>query len=330
MDLPIIWACIIAFSLMMYVILDGFDLGVGLLFSVFHDKHDRDLMMSTVLPVWDGNETWLVMGAASIYGAFPIAYSTLLPMFYLPIFIMLAALVFRGVSFEFRFKATSSRWIWDGLFFLGSFTAAFIQGVLLGAFVKGVHLPPVGDPPAYQWVSLYSAFCGITAVSCYMLMGAAWLIRKTEGPLRDNLYHSLKVIILISAILLFIMSVWTLVIDPYITPLWLNTARMPFMFIIPFLAILTFLCLLYGIFKKKDRVPFYSTIVLFFFVYVGFIINVWPYAIPRVVTFREAASPPVSQGFMLIGAVILLPVLLFYTFYSYHIFRGKVKDVHEY
>lgn len=330
MDLPIIWGGIIAFSLMMYVILDGFDLGVALLFPIFHDKHDRNLMVSTVLPVWDGNETWLVMGAASLYGAFPIAYSTILPMFYLPVFIMLAALVFRGVSFEFRFKAKSTRWIWDSLFFLGSFVAAFVQGILLGAFVKGVQLPAAGMPPTYQWISLYSAFCGITAVFCYMLMGATWLIRKTDNRLRDELYGVIKWILVVSAILLFIMSFWTLNINPYIKPLWLNTARMPFMFIIPFLAFIAFCLLLYGVFKKIDRLPFFMTILVFFFVYIGFIINVWPYAIPRVITFREAASPPISQGFMLIGAIILLPILLFYTFYSYHIFRGKVKDVHEY
>lgn len=330
MDLPLIWAGIIAFAIMMYVILDGFDLGVGVLFSLIHSEHDRNLMMSTVLPVWDGNETWLVFGAASLYGAFPVAYSTLLPDLYLPIFIMLAALVFRGVSLEFRFKALRSRWVWDGFFCFGSMLAAFAQGILLGAFVKGV--PPQVDHvvPAYDWFSSYSLFCGIAAISAYALIGAAWLLRKTEGDLQNKVYRLIKWVLLIAAILFVAMSVWTLYVDPYIEPLWLNTARMPYMFILPAIAILAFFALLYGVFKRKDHTPFYATVIMFFTVYAGFIINVWPYAVPRLITFREAASPASSQGFMLVGAVILLPVLLAYTYYSYYVFRGKVRDVHSY
>lgn len=330
MDLPIIWAVIIAFAIMMYVVLDGFDLGIGMLFSVIHDEHDRDLMMSTVLPVWDGNETWLVLGAACLYGAFPVAYSTLLPILYLPIFIMLIALVFRGVSFEFRFKAHQSRWIWDVCFCLGSFVAVFMQGILLGAFVKG--FPPEVNQivPEYHWFDPYAIFCGFVAVFAYLLMGAVWLIRKTEGELQNRIKQITPKLIAAVVALLVILSFWTLYLDPYITNQWLEKDRLPFMVIIPILSVVSFLWLVWGLKKHHDLVPFLATVALFFLSYVGFIINVWPYAIPRLVTFRDAAAPESSLKFMLIGVVILLPVLLTYTYYSYHVFRGKVRDVHRY
>ena len=330
MVLPYIWAFIIVFAIVMYVLLDGFDLGVGMLFSVVRNEHQRNLMMSSVLPVWDGNETWMVFGAATLYGAFPLAYSTILPTLYLPLFIMLAALIFRGVAFEFRYKAKKSKFIWDVMFLLGSVIVAFMQGTLLATFVRGIPMPINGVFSAYSWLTWYSAFCGIGAILAYSLLGSAWLVKKTEGELQQKAYLAGIVLLILFACFLCAVSFWTLFIAPAVTQRWLAADHLPFLIVIPILSIVTVLTILYSFYNRYERLPFYSVVILFLLGFIGFAVSVWPYAIPRVVTFEQAAAPTTSLIFMLVGAIILLPILIGYSCYSYYIFRGKVKDVHEY
>jgi cytochrome d ubiquinol oxidase subunit II len=216
------WAIIISFAIIMYVLLDGFDLGIGILFPWVKNTEYRDVMMSTVAPVWDGNETWLVLGGASLYGAFPVAYSTLLPILYMPLMIMLAALIFRGVAFEFRFKAHRSRFIWDTAFALGSTLAAFTQGVILGTFVQGYGetLPATISP--YQWLTPFSALTGMAVVTGYALLGSTWLIAKTVGDLQDKMFHAAKILLFFVACFLLIVSIWTPMIDPQVMARWFS------------------------------------------------------------------------------------------------------------
>lgn len=330
MFLILTWATIISLIIMMYVLLDGFDLGVGILFPWIKKSEFRDIMMSTVVPVWDGNETWLVFGAAALYAAFPIAYGILLPTLYMPIMILLVALIFRGVAFEFRFKAHKSQFIWDIAFAAGSILAAFIQGIILGTFVKGygTHLPLSHAP--YHWFSPFTIFTGIAVLCGYALLGATWLIIKTHGILQERMYKAAKILLPLVAFFLISVSIWTPIVEPQVMHRWFSLPNLYYLSPLPILTILIVFYNFYCLQKKKERLPFILTIGLFVLSYIGFCISAWPYIIPHVLPVWEAAAPPSTLKFILVGAAIILPILFIYTLYSYHVFRGKVKTVIHY
>lgn len=330
-DLALIWILIIGFGIFMYVLLDGFTLGTGMLMAFMND-YERNLAMSMILPNWDGNQTWLVLGAATLYGAFPQAFSTLLPLLYLPLFAMILALLFRGVAFEFRLKADQGRKNWDRCFIGGSLVATLIQGMLLGAFIQGFHL---SDNPAvpldtYEWISPFSLFTGIGLVFGYCLLGAGRLILKTEHSVQNKMYRFARISAALVALFAVLTTLWTPFVHPLVQQRWFDSPYLCYIAIFPIVGAAAMLGIFMGIHRRYEALPYWLTILVFLCSYGGFVISVWPYIIPYSLTIWQAASPPGSLAFMLVGAVIMLPVLLFYTWYSYRIFRGKVKDVISY
>ncbi|WP_434679577.1 cytochrome d ubiquinol oxidase subunit II [Pseudomonas sp. R1-18] len=325
-DLPLIWAVIIIFGIMMYVVMDGFDLGIGILFPFMKESHDRDVMMNTVAPVWDGNETWLVLGGAGLFGAFPMAYSVVLSALYMPLILMLMGLIFRGVAFEFRFKATEAkRHLWDKAFIGGSLAATFFQGVALGAFIDGI--PVVNRQFAggsLDWLAPFPMFCGVALVVAYALLGCTWLIMKTEGSLQKAMHDLARPLSLVLLAVIGIVSLWTPLAHPEIADRWFSMPNLLWFMPVPILVLIT----LYGLIKAVGRnahyTPFLLTLLLIFLGYSGLGISLWPNIIPPSVSIWDAASPPQSQGFMLVGTLFILPFILGYTFWSYYVFRGKV------
>lgn len=320
------WFVIIGFCIIMYVMLDGFDLGVGILFPFFLDKEDRDIMMSSILPVWDGNQTWLVLGFASLYGAFPRAFSLLLPALYLPLFGMVIALLFRGITLEFRLKATDVQYVWDFLFFVSSTLVALIQGLVLGTFVKGFTMGP-NKLLNYDLFTFFNLTCSVAVLFGYALLGSTWVIGKTSGSLQEKMFKIAKICLAVVSIALVIISIWSPFVDPHIWNIWFNPNYIYKLSILPLVTACLIGLFIYCLYKKKERILFLLTVGIFFCSYAGFGISTWPYLIPRLITIWDAAAPAYSQSFMLVGALILLPVLIGYTAYSYYIFRGKIKEV---
>ncbi len=328
--LPLISALILALGVVFYVILDGFDLGIGILFPWVRNGQYRSLMMNSVAPVWDGNETWLVFGGAMLYGAFPIAYSTLLPTLYLPIMVMLGALVFRGVAFEFRGKAHRSRFLWDLAFSGGSTAAAFCQGLILGTFINGEFLLP---HTTYLWLTPFSIVTGLGVVFGYALLGSTWLIIKTDGELQANMYQAARILLFILASFLFIISVWTPELQPTIKLRWFSLPNFYYLLPLPIISIVAVLAAFYFIHYPKintEKLPFLLSISLFVFAYIGIGISMWPYIVPRTLTFWEAAASNSALRFQLVGTIILLPVLIAYSIFAYRVFRGKVSGDQDY
>ena len=325
-DLPLIWAIIIIFGIMMYVVMDGFDLGIGILFPFIKGESDRDVMMNTVAPVWDGNETWLVLGGAALFGAFPLAYSVVLSALYLPLILMLMGLIFRGVAFEFRFKARpEKRHIWDKSFIGGSLVATFFQGVALGAFIDGI--PVVNRQYAgggLDWLSPFTVFCGIALIVAYALLGCTWLIMKTEGHLQERMHKLGRPLALAVLVLMGIVSLWTPLAHTDIAARWFTLPNLFWFLPVPILVLVTMYGLLKAIARKAHYMPFLLTLVLIFLGYSGLGISLWPNIIPPSISIWDAAAPPQSQGFMLVGTLFIIPFILGYTFWSYYVFRGKV------
>lgn len=331
-DLSLIWAVIILFSIMMYVIMDGFDLGIGLLFPFFADKEDRDLLMNTVAPVWDGNETWLVMGGASLMGAFPLAYAVVLSAAYLPLILMLIGLIFRGVAFEFRFKAKEhERHFWDKAFIGGSLVATFFQGVTLGTYIQG--MPVVGRAYAggsLDWISPFSMFTGLGLVVAYALLGSTWLIMKTEGSLQQRAFWITRPLVWALLVVIAIISIWTPLFDATIAMRWFSMPNLVWFAPVPLLVIASAYLLLRSVRNKREGMPFMMTLALVFLGYSGLGISLWPNIIPPSVSIWAASSPPQSQGFLLVGALLIIPLILGYTVWSYSVFHGKIKPGEAY
>lgn len=327
LDLPLIWAAIIAVAIFMYVLMDGFDLGVGILFPFAADARERDVMMNTVAPVWDGNETWLVMGGGGLLGTFPLAYAVLFEALYLPLIIMLLALVFRGIAFEFRFKSRRNKHWWSVAFAGGSIVATFAQGVVLGTFIQGFAVDEAARRfagTALDWLTPFALFCGLALIGGYALLGATWLLLKTTGGLQD---WAFKITLpLASAVLagIALVSLWTPFLDIEVSTRWFSMPNLLFLSPVPLLVGGAGWLLWRAVAARSERLPFLLTMGLFALSFAGLGISLWPYIIPYEVTIWEAASPAVSQGFMLIGVVVLLPLILGYTAYSYWVFRGKV------
>ncbi len=326
-DLPLIWAIIIIFGVMMYVIMDGFDLGIGILFPFLKGESDRDVMMNTVAPVWDGNETWLVLGGAALFGAFPLAYSVVLEALYLPLIFMLIGLIFRGVAFEFRFKARDNkRHIWDKAFIGGSLVATFFQGVALGAFIDGI--PVVNRAYAgggLDWLTPFSVFCGLALIVAYALLGCTWLIMKTEGSLQEAMHKLAKPLTLVLLVVTGIVSIWTPLTHADIASRWFSMPNLLWFMPVPLLVLLSVYALLKSVSQRAHYMPFIMTLILIFLGYSGLGISLWPNIIPPSISIWDAASPPQSQGFILVGTLFIIPFILVYTFWSYYVFRGKVK-----
>ncbi|EJN38049.1 cytochrome d ubiquinol oxidase subunit II [Pseudomonas sp. NPDC089395] len=325
-DLPLIWAVIIIFGVMMYVVMDGFDLGIGMLFPFVKGEQDRDVMMNTVAPVWDGNETWLILGGAGLFGAFPMAYSVVLEALYLPLILMLIGLIFRGVAFEFRFKAKAhKRHIWNKAFIWGSLIATFFQGVALGAFIEGFKVVDrhfAGG--TLDWLTPFSLFSGLGLIVAYTLLGCTWLIMKTEGPLQQQMHDLAKPLALVLLVVIGIVSLWTPIAYPQIADRWFSMPNLIWFMPVPILVLVTFYGLLKAVARNAHYTPFLLTLVLIFLGYSGLGISLWPNIIPPSISIWDAAAPPQSQGFMLVGTLFILPFILGYTFWSYYVFRGKV------
>ncbi|MFK2911177.1 cytochrome d ubiquinol oxidase subunit II [Pseudomonas sp. NBRC 111139] len=325
-DLPLIWAVIIIFGVMMYVVMDGFDLGIGMLFPFVKDARDRDVMMNTVAPVWDGNETWLILGGAALFGAFPLAYAVVLEALYLPLILMLIGLIFRGVAFEFRFKAKpAKRHLWDKAFIWGSLVATFSQGVALGAFIEGIKVVErkyAGG--ALDWLTPFSLFCGLGLVVAYTLLGCTWLVMKTEGPLQQRMHDVARPLALVLLVVIAVVSLWTPLAYPQIAARWFSMPNLLWFMPVPILVLVTCYGLLRAVARNAHYTPFLLTLALIFLGYSGLGISLWPNIIPPSISIWEAAAPPQSQGFMLVGTLFILPIILGYTFWSYYVFRGKV------
>jgi cytochrome d ubiquinol oxidase subunit II len=326
-DLPLIWAIIIFFGVMMYVVMDGFDLGIGMLYLFVPDRHDRDVMMNTVAPVWDGNETWLVLGGAGLLAAFPLAYSVVLSALYLPLIFMLLGLIFRGVAFEFRFKALDhERHIWDKAFIGGSITAAFFQGVALGAYISGIpmnHHTYAGGP--LDWVAPFPLITGAGVVIAYTLLGSTWLIMKTEGELQRKMARVTRPLTWLLLAAIAVVSIWTPLADSLIAARWFSLPNLFWFAPVPILLALAILWLLRSLRREPHAAPFVCALSVIFLGYTGLAISIWPNIIPPHISIWDAASPPQSQGFTLVGTLLIVPMILGYTAWSYYVFRGKVK-----
>ncbi|MDB5842309.1 MAG: cydB [Herminiimonas sp.] len=326
-DLSLIWAIIIVFGIMMYVVMDGFDLGIGILYPFFKTKDDRDVMMNTVAPVWDGNETWLVLGGAGMLAAFPLAYSVVLSAFYLPLIFMLLGLIFRGVAFEFRFKAREhERHLWDKAFIGGSLAATFFQGVTLGAYIQGipvVNRAYAGGP--LDWISPFSLFTGVGLVVAFALLGSTWLIMKTEGSLQARAFQITRWLAWILLAVIVVISAWTPLLDTKIATRWFSFPNIWWFAPVPLLVVASTYLLLRSVSRRANATPFLFTLALVFLGYSGLGISLWPNIIPPSISIWEAASPPQSQGFTLVGALLIIPVILVYTVWAYYVFRGKVR-----
>jgi cytochrome d ubiquinol oxidase subunit II len=326
-DLPLIWILIIAFGVMMYVVMDGFDLGIGILLPFVRDRGDRDTMINTVAPVWDGNETWLVLGGAALLAAFPLAYSVLLSALYLPLVLMLAGLIWRGVAFEFRFKAHDAhKSFWDQAFSWGSYIATFSQGVCLGAFINGFKVTgPSYMGGALDWLTPFSLFTGVGLVVAYALLGSTWLIMKTEGALQRRMIALARPVTFALLVIIGIVSLWTPLAHPAVAARWFTLPNLFFFSPVPLLVLATSWAISNALKRETHAAPFLLTLFLMLLGYSGLAISVWPNIIPPAISIREAAGPPESMGFTLVGALFIIPVILAYTAWSYFVFRGKVK-----
>jgi cytochrome d ubiquinol oxidase subunit II len=324
-DLPTVWAGIIAFSVLAYVILDGFDLGVGILFPFFPERHERDLMTNSIAPVWDGNETWLVLGGGGLMAVFPLAYATVLPALYIPVILMLLGLIFRGVAFEFRWRTHRGSAYWDHGFWIGSTIAGFTQGVALGALVQGIDIADrqyVGG--WWDWLSPFSILTGIAVVVGYALLGACWLNLKTVGEIQEKARKVAMRSGVIMLVLIGAVSLWTPFINPVYFERWFGWPTAFFSAFVPVLIAACAFAMWHGLTTDKHLQPFLAALGVFVLSFVGLGISFYPYIVPGSLTIEEAAAPDSSLLFLLVGAVVLVPTILAYTGYAYWVFRGKM------
>ena len=326
MDLTVAWAGLLVLAVFIYVVLDGFDLGIGILFAAFPERRDRDLLMNSVAPVWDGNETWLILGGGGLFAAFPMAYGIFMTALYAPIIAMLLALVFRGVAFEYRWRTERWRRWWDRAFICGSLVATLAQGIALGTVLQGIEVAGRGYGGGwYDWLTPFSLLTGAAVTIGYVLLGACWLILKTEGEVHDRARRIAVYAGTGTGVMIDLVSLITPFLESAYFNRWFSLPTAVLASPVP-LAVITLSGLLYRSLTRgrDDRHPFLLTLGLFALCFVGLCVSMWPYIIPTSVTLWEAAAPASSQLFMLIGALVLLPVILAYTAYAYWVFRGKL------
>jgi cytochrome d ubiquinol oxidase subunit II len=322
----VVWFLIIGFAIMMYVLLDGFVLGIGILSPFADDEPQQELMMNTAAPIWDGNETWLVMGGAGLMGAFPKAYALILPALYVPVLALLIALIFRGVAFEFRFRAERSRRIWGLAFCLGSVVAAFTQGVILGAIVEGIPLQ-AGQAVhgTFDWYAPFPMLTGVALIFGYGLLGATWLVLKTEGRAQLVARELARPLMLVVIAFMGLVSASLPFLDSRLMARWFSWPNMAYLAPLPIATLVVAVLLWRSVMKNRDARPFVLALAFFALGFLGLVVGMWPNLVPPSLSIWDAASPPSSQGFVLVGAAIMLPVVVLYTAYSYRVFRGKVR-----
>ena len=319
--LPLVWGAILALAVFLYVLLGGYDLGLGVLFPLAPTHQDRDAMMGSVSPFWDGNETWLVLGGGGLFAAFPLAYSVMLPALYLPIILMLIGLILRGVAFEFRFKSGTYRWVWDLAFTGGSITAALMQGIVIGAFVQGFKVVDhkfAGG--TFDWLTPFTMVTALAVVSGYVLLSAGWLIMKGDEALRDWAYGVARMALVTVTAFILIFSLWTPILHPDIAARWFSPGNMVMLSPVPLLTAATVAALWLSLNRRMRYAPFLLATVIFLLCYTGLAVSLFPYIIPPSISLWEAAAAPESQLFMLYGAIPILPIILGYTAYSYYVF----------
>jgi cytochrome d ubiquinol oxidase subunit II len=323
--LPVLWSLLIAVAVMMYVILDGFDLGIGILFPTTRDEGDRDLMMNSIAPFWDGNETWLVLGGAGLLVAFPTAYSIIMPAFYLPVIVMLLALIFRGVSFEFRAVSKPHHAFWDLTFWGGSTLAAFAQGIILGGLIQGIRIK--GDAFAggpFDWATPFALACGVGLVFGYALIGATWLIFKTGGAVQARARRQARVLLVIVFVGIVLVSIWTPLLSPRIASRWFAFPNIFFLWPVPLLTAGLGWLVWRGLENERELTPFIGTIGLFVLAYFGLAVSTFPLLVPPSLTIWQTAAVPDSQFFSLLGTMLMLPIVLGYFAFMFWTFRAKV------
>ena len=324
-DLTIVWAFILAFAVFAYVVMDGFDLGIGILFPAFGVGPERDQAMNAIAPVWDGNETWLVLGGGGLLAAFPLAYGVVMTGLYPPIIAMLLGLVFRGVAFEARWRDPAHRAGWDFAFTAGSFVAAFSQGVILGALLQGVTVSNRAYAGEWlDWLSPFSLVTGISVVCGYALLGATWLIWKTDGRTQAHACRLAGLAFGATLVAIVLVSLSTLGLDADYREKWLGTPAIYVTSQVPLLSAIVAFAFHRSLKKRREVRPFFLALALFLMSYIGLGISMYPYVVPEALTIWDAAAPERSQVFMLIGAGVLVPIILAYTGWAYWVFRGKV------
>ena len=327
MDLTVIWAFTIAFAVFAYVVMDGFDLGIGILFPAFAAGRERDRAMNSIAPMWDGNETWLVLGGGGLFAAFPLAYAVILPATYPLIIAMLLGLVFRGVAFEYRWRDPGHQAFWDKAFTGGSFVAALAQGMTLGALLQGIEVEGRAYAGSWwDWLTPYTLLTGLGTVAGYALLGASWLIWKLDG---EEQAHARKLAIRWGAATIVLMgavSLYNIALNADYAARWLSAPEVYWVAPVPILTAIVALSMLRAILKDRNSKPFWLGIALFFLGMSGLGVTIWPYAVPEALTIWDAAAPERSQIFMLVGVAITLPLIIGYTAWAYWVFRGKVAD----
>jgi cytochrome d ubiquinol oxidase subunit II len=325
--LPVIWAAVIGVAVAMYVILDGFDLGIALLFPFAKSERERDQMMNSVAPFWDGNETWLVLGGVGLFVVFPRAYAVIMPAFYLPVILMLLGLVFRGVAFEFRWIAVSSKPVWNVGFTAGSAIAGSCQGLILGGLIQGIKVDNGAFAGgAFDWATPFSALCGLGVLAGYALLGATWLVLKTEGAVAERARAQAKLLLVAVLAFMAAVSLWTPLAFERIATRWFSMPNILFLWPVPFVTALVALAAWRWLEAGRELLPFVAAIVLFLLGYLGLVISIFPYLVPPALTVWQTAADPASQIFMLLGTLPLLPLILAYVAFIYWVFRGKVRE----
>ncbi len=330
-ELSFIWAGIIAFAVLAYVVLDGFDLGIGIVFPFFRNRRDRDVMTNSIAPVWDGNETWLVLGGGGLMAVFPLAYAIIMPALYMPIILMLVSLIFRGVAFEFRWRTHHESHLWDFGFWIGSSLAAIMQGISLGALVQGIAVE--GRQYAggwWDWLTPFSILTGIAVLVGYALLGATWLTLKTTGDIQIRSAKLARPLSLVLLALIGAVSLWTPFINEIYFERWFGWPTAFFSSFVPLLLAACALALWHGLNHGRHLQPFLSALGIFVLTFAGLGVSFYPYMVPGVLTIREAAAPESSLKFLLVGTVVLVPMILAYTAYAYWVFRGKVDPEEGY
>ena len=328
--LPAIWAAIIGTAVALYVVLDGYDLGVGMLFPFAKDEAERDQMMRSIAPFWDGNETWLVLGGAGLLVAFPLAYSVIMPALYLPVIVMLLGLIFRGIAFEFRTISTSKK-IWNVAFAGGSTIAALAQGIVLGGLIQGIKVENNAYAGgAFDWATPFGLVCGLALAAGYLLLGATWLVMKTDGAVADRARVRAKFFLLAVLGFMAVISIWTPLAQSRIAERWFVLPNILYLWPVPVVTLAVAFLLGQSLAKGRDVMPFLATIGLFLLGYLGLVISNFPYLVPPSLTVWQTAAAPESQIFMLVGTLPLLPIIIGYIVFVHWLFRGKVKAGENY
>jgi cytochrome d ubiquinol oxidase subunit II len=330
MDLVPVWVFLVGLVVILYVILDGFSLGTGLLFPTAKNDAERDTLMNSIAPVWDVNQTWIVFGGGALFATFPTTYAVLFSALYIPLLTFIFGLIFRGVALEFRANAHRKA-VWDRAFFIGSLVAVLAQGITLGAYISGIKTTNgVFSGGALDWLTPFSLMVGLALVAGYGLLGATYLLIKTTGPVRDRAFGQALLAALVVAGFLVMVSIWTPIQNPEIFTRWFSRPRVYFIWVFPLLGIISFYLLIINLKKRREIAPFLFSILLFLSAYLGLEAALYPYAILPDITVFQAAAQQETLVFTLWGVVLVLPFVLGYTIYSYWVFRGKIAEADGY